>query len=144
MRSAWIVLTGQRGVTGVDSRIVGAVRRPAGPHDTYRLLQQVLEEIPRSVPRVPTYLVTRCTRRGQEWRAAVLSLSENGCLLRSPELLPLGALLHLHFELPQVGPIEVEAEAAYQLIPDTGVVFHGLVPDTRRAIAAYILRFVTA
>ena len=51
-----VVLTGRHGVTGADQRIVGAIRRPAGMHELYRLIQQVMEETPRSTPRVPTHL----------------------------------------------------------------------------------------
>src|SRR5262249_12426521 len=47
-----VVLSGRHGVTGADPRIVGAVRRPAGLHELYRLVQQVLEETPRTSPRV--------------------------------------------------------------------------------------------
>ena len=53
-----VALTGRYGVTGADSRVVGALRRPVGIHELYRVLQQVLEETPRSVPRVPTTVVT--------------------------------------------------------------------------------------
>jgi hypothetical protein len=133
-----VVLSGRHGVTGADPRIVGAVRRPAGMHELYRLIQQVLEETPRTVPRVPTHLVAHCRRNGLEWRAALLSLSENGGLLRSPEPLLLGSRFRLRFELPRSGPIEVEAETAYQLVPDLGVIFNATSPADRAAISAYV------
>lgn len=133
-----IVLTGRHGVTGADSRIVGAVKRPAGVHDLYRLLQQVFEETPRSTPRVPTHLRATCRRRGQEWGGAVLSLSENGCLLRSTEPLPLGTQVEVSFHLPEIGAVQVWAETAYQLVPDLGLVFSALAPSDRDAISAYV------
>ncbi|MCZ6463619.1 MAG: PilZ domain-containing protein [Proteobacteria bacterium] len=133
-----IVLTGRHGVTGADSRIVGALMRPAGLHDLYCLLQQVFEQHPRSAPRVPTHLRAVCRRRGEEWSGAVLSLSENGCLLRSTEPLTLGTRLELCFELPRVGPIELWAETAYQLVPDMGLVFSALAPAHREAIVSYV------
>ena len=80
-----IMLTGRHGVTGADPRIVGATRRPAGMHELYRLIQQITEAAPRSTPRVPTHLNARCRKDGREWPATLLSLSENGCLIRSPE-----------------------------------------------------------
>ena len=43
-----VVLCGRHGVTGADPRIVGAIRRPAGLHEIYRLVQQVLEDTPRT------------------------------------------------------------------------------------------------
>jgi hypothetical protein len=133
-----VVLCGRHGVTGADPRIVGAIRRPAGLHEIYRLVQQVLEDTPRSTPRVPTHLAARCKRDGREWRGAVLSLSENGCLLRSPEPLLLGSRIALGFELPRSGPVEVDAEIAYQLVPDLGVVFNATSPGVREAIGGYV------
>ena len=139
-----VVLCGRHGVTGADPRIVGAIRRPAGLHEIYRLVQQVLEDTPRSTPRVATHLAARCRRDGREWRGAVLSLSENGCLLRSPEPLLLGSRIALGFELPRRGAIEVDAEIAYQLVPDLGVVFNATSPGVREAIAGYVAAALTA
>ncbi len=135
-----VVLSGRHGVTGADSRIVGAVRRPAGMHELYRLVQEVLEETPRSTPRIPTHLTARCRRQGREWRAAVLSLSENGCLLRSPEPLMLGSSLEISFDLPVSGALHCDAEVAYQLLPDLGLVFHAAPPAVREAIQGYLTR----
>lgn len=133
-----VVLCGRHGVTGADPRIVGAIRRPAGLHEIYRLVQQVLEDTPRSTPRVPTHLAARCQSEGREWRGAVLSLSENGCLLRSSEPLLLGSRIALGFELPRSGKLELDAEIAYQLVPDMGVVFNATSPSVREAIGAYV------
>ena len=138
-----VVLSGRHGVTGADSRIVGAVRRPAGMHELYRLVQEILEETPRATPRIPTHLAARCRRQGREWRAAVLSLSENGCLLRSPEPLLLGSSLEITFELPVSGTLHCEAEIAYQLLPDLGLVFHAAPPAVREAIQGYVARSLT-
>jgi PilZ domain len=133
-----VALCGRHGVTGADPRIVGAIRRPAGLHEIYRVVQQVLEDTPRSTPRVPTHLPARCRRDGREWRGAVLSLSENGCLLRSPEPLQLGSRIVLGFELPRSGKLELDAEIAYQLLPDLGVVFNATSPGVREAIGGYV------
>ena len=133
-----IVISGRHGVTGADPRIVGAVRRPAGLHDLFRLLQQTFEDQPRTVPRVSMHLRAVCRLRDQEWSALLLSLSENGCLLRSPEPLPLGTRLDLAFDLPKVGPMKLCAEAAYQLVPDLGLVFSGIQPSVRDAISGYV------
>jgi hypothetical protein len=137
-----ILLTGRHGASGADSRVVGAVRRPAGVHELYRLMQQLLEDHPRSVARVPTHLRVSCTRDGKVWIASILSLSENGCLLRSREPLPLGTQLRLEFELPgqsRQGRVEIEAESAYQLVPDSGLVFSGLDPSERKRIQDFVL-----
>ena len=133
-----VVLSGELGVTGADPRIVGAVRRPAGMHELYRLVQQVTEETPRSSPRVPTHLAARCLYAGREWHASILSLSENGCLVRSPEALALGSSLEIRFELPRADGLGVVAEAAYQLLPDVGLLFHDLPGRERRAIQDFV------
>jgi len=134
-----IVLTGRHGVTGADSRVVGAVQRPAGLHELFRLLQQVFEEHPRSTPRVPVHLRAHCRRQERAWPGAMLSLSENGCLLRTPEPLPLGTQVNLSFALPRSGRIELWAETAYQLLPDMGLVFSALAPGDRDAIQRYVV-----
>jgi hypothetical protein len=133
-----VALTGRHGVTGVDPRIVGALPRPPGMHDVYRVAQQVLEDTPRNTVRVPVHLSARCRRRGREWRGVVLSLSENGCLLRSTEPLTLGARLELSFRLARVGELTLEAESAYQLVPDFGLIFHATAPADRQGIARYV------
>jgi hypothetical protein len=135
-----IVLTGWRGAPPeVDGRIVvGAVRAPAGLHELYRVLQQALEETPRAVPRVPTRLRARCRRDSMEWDARVLSISENGCLIKSSVVPPLGAMLHLTFELPDGGKVETQASASYQVMPQLGLVFHATRPEFRRAIATFV------
>jgi len=137
-----IVLTGRHGTTGVDSRIVGAVQRPAGLHELYCLLQQVLEETPRSTPRVPTHLNARCAKNGREWLGAVLSLSENGCLLRSPEPLMLGTRIDLSFNLPKAGSINLQAEVAYQLVPESGLIFLATLPGDRSAISDFVVNSI--
>ncbi|MFQ5416958.1 MAG: PilZ domain-containing protein [Myxococcota bacterium] len=133
-----IVLTGRHGVTGADPRIVGALRRPAGLHELYRLTQEVLEETPRATPRVPTHLPAHCRRETAEWRGAVLSLSESGCLLRSTEPQMLGSTMTLSLTLPRSGLLSVDAEVSYQLLPDLGLTFHATSPSDRAAIRSFI------
>ncbi len=139
-----IVLTGRHGPTGMDTRIVGAVKRPAGLHELYRLLQQVLEDAPRTTPRVPTHLNARCSKNGRDWIGAVLSLSENGCLLRSSEPLLLGSRMDLSFELPKAGAINLQAEVAYQLVPESGLIFLATLPTDRSAISEFVMSTIAA
>jgi len=135
-----VVLSGRHGVTGADPRIAGAIRRPAGLHEIYRLAQEILEDTPRVTPRIPTHLNARCSSRGKEWTGAVLSLSESGCLLRSSEPQMLGAALTLAFSLPRSGLLSLEAEVSYQLLPDLGMTFHATSPADRKAIGDFIAR----
>jgi len=137
-----LLLTGRRGATGADSRIAAAVRRPAGLHELYRVMQQLIEPVPRSVVRVPTHLRARCERRGKIWDVSILSLSENGCLVRSIQPLPLETRVQLAFDLPtqgQLGHLELEADTAYQLLPDIGLVFSGLAVGQRDTLKDFVL-----
>jgi hypothetical protein len=133
-----IVLTGRHGVSGADPRIVGALPRPAGLHELYRLMQQALEETPRGTPRAMVHLAATCRQNGREWRTALLSISENGCLLRSPEPIALGTHVDLCFDLPRVGAVETRAETAYQMPPDLGMIFHETPAAVRRAISEFV------
>ncbi len=133
-----ILITGRRGIREDRPNIIAAVRRPAGLHDLYRILQLHFEETPRSAPRVSTNLNARCSREGRSWTASVLSLSENGCLLRSSEPIPLGSTLDLTLQLPAVGAIEIHAETAYQLVPDLGLVFSAIPANVRQSLESYV------
>jgi len=139
-----IVLSGRHGVTGADPRIVGAVRRPAGMHELYRLIQDVLEETPRTTPRTPTHLQAQCTWDGKEWSGTILSLSESGCLIRSTEPQMLGARFRIRFSMPPLGSLDLDADVAYQLIPELGLVFNSTQPAERAMIAEFIRRTLTA
>jgi hypothetical protein len=133
-----IVLTGRYGVTGADPRIAGAVKRPAGLHELYRLMQQILEDRPRAAPRVATHFSATVHSGERAWTVAVLSLSENGCLIRSSETLLLGSSVRLDFELPDAGPLEFAAETGYQLVPDVGLIFHAASAANRKAVSRYV------
>jgi hypothetical protein len=133
-----ILLTGRWGVRGEDRRVMGAVHRPAGLHELYRLCQSLLEENPRSVPRISTRLPARCRREGRDWTGTVLTLSENGCLLSLAEMPPLDAVFELGIALPDRGPAETRAVATYQEGSNLGLVFHGTSPAFRKLIADYV------
>lgn len=139
-----VLLTGQHGTTGADPRIVGAVKRPAGLHDLYRLMQQVFEDTPRSTPRVATQLRARCARGERRWDGRVLSLSENGCLMRSPEAIPLGQRVELELSIPQAGALRLDAEATYQLLPDIGLVFNAVEPGHREVLERFVAQSIMA
>lgn len=121
-----------------DRPIAAAMKPPLGMHDLYRVAQQVLEDRPRTTLRVRTALDAVCRRSGREWNARIVSLSENGCLLESPESVPLGTAVQLAFELPESGTVHVHAETAYHLARDLGLVFSSISPRIRTAIAGYV------
>jgi hypothetical protein len=139
-----VVLCG-RGRSQIDDRrVVGAVAKPAGLHELYRLFQQALEPIARGSLRALTNLPVRLRREGREWQGSLLSLSENGCLVRSPEPMELGDQLEVAFELPRGGWIETQAETCYRLLPDTGLVFQATLPASRRAIVSFVEELLAA
>jgi len=133
-----IVLTGRHGVASGEPGVVGAVRRPAVLHDVYRLVQQVFEDTPRTTPRIDTDIAVRCARRGDRFDGSLLSISENGGLLRCDAPPPLGACFDMSLDLPGSGTLSLRAEAAYQLLPNIGVVFSSLAPQERGAIGEYV------
>jgi hypothetical protein len=140
-----LILISAKGVPPAeDRRVVGAIVRPAGLHELYRLLQQALEATARSCVRVPTNLPVRLRQAGREWHGSVLSLSENGCLVRTSEPMDLGAELEVAFELPRAGLIETRAETSYQLVSDTGLVFQSTPAASRRAILSYVEQHLAA
>ena len=121
-----------------SERVAASVMAPVGLHDLYRVLQQVLEDCPRTTPRIRTQLAGVCSHAGREWPATVVSLSENGCLLHTSELIPLGTQLQLDFEVPGSGRVHITAEAAYHLLSDIGLVFSSIAPRIRELIARYV------
>jgi hypothetical protein len=139
-----VVLCGRGCAPIEDRRVVGVVARPAGLHELFRLFQEALEPIARGSLRVLTNLPVRLRRAGREWQGSLLSLSENGCLVRSPEPMELGAQLEVAFELPRGGRIETQAETSYQLLPDTGLVFQATPPASRRAIQSFVEELLAA
>lgn len=133
-----LLLTGRDPGRVDDRRVIGAISQPAGLHELFRLLQQVLEPQPRASLRAPTNLPARMRAADREWSGSLLSLSENGCLMRTPEPVPLGSEVELSFELPRAGRIETRAEASYQLIPDFGLVFRSTPAASRNAIRSFV------
>lgn len=133
-----VLITGRNGIREPRPNVIAAVKRPAGLHDLYRVLQQHFEDTPRSAPRVATNLEARCSRKGRSWAAYVLSLSENGCLLRSAEPVPLGTTLDLTLHLPTIGAVEIQAETAYQIVPDLGLVFSAIPARVRESLESYV------
>ncbi len=134
-----LLLTGPEGVRDVDLRIFGAVRKPAGVHALYRLLQQALEEQPRRTLRAEVLLAAHfAPDEGERFGGEILSLSEAGCLARASRQIALGSEVDLAFDLPGHGPIEVRAEAAYYQVSDLGLVFSTLPPTARMAVRDYV------
>jgi len=135
-----VLFAGEQGVRPEDPRIVAVVRSPAGMHDLYRVIQQLLEENPRSTPRIATELEAECRHGGHAFSGSVTSLSENGCLLQSEETLPLGREMLVSFALPQVGKLHVRAETAYELRSCLGLVFSSTSAQIREAITTFVTR----
>ena len=139
-----IVLVTNGPVSGTrDLRIVGAVRRPAGVHEMYRLLQSVMEQSPRATPRVATRLASWFRLNGREGQGSIVSLSENGCLIEAPAI-PLGARIDLEFELPSGARLRTRADAAYRLPSGVGLVFNDGSPELRKLVGGFVLETLLA
>ena len=59
-------------------------------------------------------------------------------VIRSPEALLLRQKLRLELILPRGEAIQLDAEATYQLLPDTGLVFNALPPNSRQALEQFV------
>jgi hypothetical protein len=137
-----ILLTDRRPPECGDSRVTGSVRRPAGVHPLYRLLQVALEENPRGVPRVEVSLPARATRGAQGFELVVRSISENGCLLGGPKLPPLDGEIELGIELPWGEKIEVTALVSYAQGGDVGAVFQAMTLAAQQRNAKLVTRLL--
>ena len=74
----------------------------------------------------------------------MLSLSENGCLMRCSESIPLGTHIRLRMTLPHFGSVALDAEAAYQLLPDIGLVFSAVDAADREMLGKFVERTLLA
>jgi len=137
-----ILLTRGRSARTHDPRIAGTLRRPAHLHELYRLIQSVLEENPRSVPRVPTSLRGKGGVEDQHWEFEVRSLSENGCLVAGAKLPRQGTSFELDIELPWGQRLATPAVAAYEQGECLGLVFHGITLGARKKIAKAVLELI--
>jgi hypothetical protein len=124
--------------------VIDGISQPAGLHELYRLLQQVLEPIPRGALRVATDLPVRLRLGEEEASGSLRSLSENGGLLRTLAPMRLGSRVDLSFDLPGGQRVETAAEASYQLIPDFGLVFQSTPAATRSAIRSFVENHLAA
>jgi hypothetical protein len=137
-----ILLTQGRGRKSRDPRVLGSVKRPAGLHELYRLIQAALEEQPRSVPRAPCSLVARGSSEDARWDLVVHSLSESGCLVTGPELPAIDTALDLEIELPWGVSIATPAVAAYEQGGCLGLVFHGITLNARKNLGKAVLQLL--
>jgi hypothetical protein len=64
--------------------------------------------------------------------------------MRSSETIPLGQEIRLDLVLPNAGAISLEAEAAYQLLPDIGLVFNGMSPADREVLERFVSQTLLA
>lgn len=134
-----IVLSDRAGGEGDAPRVIATLRQPAGVPDLYRVLQRHYEERPRTTPRVETALRATCRRKGRTWRAAIMSLSDNGCLLKSGKALPPGSEVSVSIDLENGDAVRVDAESAYQQQREVGLVFHAAPVAVRDRIGAFVL-----
>jgi hypothetical protein len=138
-----VVLTRSRRPRIRDERVVGVVRRPAGPHPLFQLFQSALEPQPRSVLRVPTESLRAWGRsEDDQWELTVESLSENGCLVAGSKLPALDTLLQIEIELPWGPRVRAPAVAAYELGEDLGLVFHAITLEAQQQIRKAVVKLL--
>jgi hypothetical protein len=141
-REPIILLTRARKAKPSDPRVVGTVRRPAGLHELYRLLQAATEAHPRAVPRVPCSLRAVASGDEQRFELRVRSLSENGCLVAGERLPALDVRLALEIEMPWGERLGGPAVAAYQQGEQLGLVFHDIRLAERKKLAKAVTQLL--
>jgi len=141
-REPIILLTRARKAKPSDPRVVGTVRRPAGLHELYRLLQAATEAHPRAVPRVACSLRAVAEGEGQRFALTVTSLSENGCLVSGSRLPALDTRLALDLELPWGEHVGGPAVAAYEQGGELGLVFHDIKLAARKKLAKAVSQLI--
>jgi len=137
-RTPVLLLTGGTRAAWRDRRVVGSVPRPAMLKDLYPILQQTLEDTPRVAVRAPTELPGRCTQSDRRWMGAVVSLSENGCLFRTNQMLATDKRLNLLFPLPMGQMVVTRARVIGQQGTSVGLFFDDIAPSIRDAVAEYV------
>jgi hypothetical protein len=134
-----IILTRQPASPPADRRIIASLTRPAPFRELYTAIQQALEPTPRRYPRIITALPARCAHYDRSCAGAVISLSEGGCLFRSPDALSWERETNLQFPLPRPGLISARAQQVNQRGSDQGFAFRGLPSRSRSAISHYVM-----
>jgi hypothetical protein len=137
-RTPIILLTGVKPLDARDSRIIGSAPRPATLEFLYPLLQEALEDTPRSTARTPTELAARCTRADRRWVGAVVSLSEQGCLFRTSEPLADGLELSMLFPLPLGRMVSTRARVLHRQGESVGMEFVDVSGPDRMAVGKYV------
>jgi hypothetical protein len=137
-----ILLTRDRRAKQRDPRVTGALHRPAGLHELYRLIQAALEEHPRSVPRVATLLRATAAAETKRFELAVTSISESGCLVTSLKLPLHGTRLDLEIELPWGERLATPALVAYEQGECLGLVFHGITLGARKKVSKAVMELL--
>jgi hypothetical protein len=122
-----------------DQRIVASLTRPVRFEDLYAAIQEALEPTPRRHPRVTTALAARCAYDHETCAAAVISISQGGCLLRSPDGPPAAPEITLQFQLPRTGLVSTRARQVNRRGSDLGLAFEDLPSESRAAVSQYVM-----
>lgn len=138
-----ILLTREPAPLPPDRRVVASLTRPAPFQELYTAIQKALEPTPRRRPRITTALPARCAYGDRTCTGVVISLSEDGCLLRNPEELPWQREVDLQFPLPRAGLISTRARQVHRSGNDLNLEFQDLDPASRLAISRYVMDRLT-
>ena len=133
-----LLISSSHRASSTDRRIIAQTPRPARLAPVYSMIQAAVEVRPRRTPRIQTNLSARCLRAKRQSTGAILSLSEGGCLLRTPVDLKKGLKVNLQFALPDYGLVSLSAECRYMRKGDAGLEFIDPAPDIRHSIAYFV------
>ncbi len=134
-----ILLTREPAPLPADRRVIASLTRPAPFQELYAAIQKTLEPTPRRHPRITTALPARCAYGDRTCTGVVISLSEDGCLLRNPEELPWEREVDLQFPLPRAGLISTRARQVNRSGKELNLEFQDLASASRLAISQYVM-----
>jgi hypothetical protein len=134
-----ILLTRQPAPPPANRRVIASLTLGAPFHALYAAIQKAIERTPRRHPRITTALAARCAYADRTCTGLVISLSEGGCLFRSPDDLPRERETQLQFPLPHPGLISTRARQVNRRAGDFGFAFQDLSSLSRFAISEYVM-----
>lgn len=100
-----------------------------------------MEADKRRALRYPADFRVMCRCKEQHCEGCAINVSRGGLLVSTPELLPVGAILEISFEMPGSEPMSFKALVRHASVEGgTGIEFLEALPRYQQALAAFLER----
>lgn len=91
--------------------------------------------------RYPADFRVMCRGKGQQCDGSAINVSRGGVLISTPEVLPVGMILEVSFDMPGAEPISFKALVRHVSADGgTGIEFLEALPRYQQALAAFLER----